>query len=344
MCRCKQWLPYRMAIVAEILDALHEKPVVGRLVGQVAGKAGKIVPIPQDIRGKFRHRSPGDRGSVRHVKVLVTLRAEAISIPHELFWGDPNMGIVAPGALTKPDRGVYDSFSGWRIMAFHAALPRFLKFGAGGEMGIVAGSALPGGDRLVQKDPWFSSLPEIIVTPVAGGFLVLLSEFPSFFNVATPASLLHRGMKVVGAEHHRWPPLSSLDRKLSSGGARPVIYLNRLPADAQPVEAGNQWGLSLLYGGSFHGTDRFPVHCDPDRSLPFLPDGVQGDHRLRGKGQIRRVEDDWNRCCLRSRESPGKEHDRQRQGQECHVKRTPNGASTFRNALKCDIPGSSIRA
>jgi hypothetical protein len=65
---------------------------------------------------------------------------------------------------------------------------------------------------------------------------------------------------------------------------------------------------------------------------------------LRGKGQIRRVEDDWNRCCLRSRESPGKEHDRQRQGQECHVKRTPNGASTFRNALKCDIPGSSIRA
>ena len=111
MCRCKQWLPYRMAIVAEILDALHEKPVVGRLVGQVAGKAGKIVPIPQDIRGKFRHRSPGDRGSVRHVKVLVTLRAEAISIPHELFWGDPTMGIVAPGALTKPDRGVYDSFS-----------------------------------------------------------------------------------------------------------------------------------------------------------------------------------------------------------------------------------------
>src|SRR5512139_42351 len=110
-------------------------------------------------------------------------------------------------------------------------------------MGIVAGSTLPCGDRLVQKDPWFSSLSEIIVTPVAGGLLVLLPEFPILFNVATPASLLHRGMKVVGTELHRGLPLSSLDRKASSGEARPIIHSNRLPADVQPVETGNQWGL-----------------------------------------------------------------------------------------------------
>jgi hypothetical protein len=294
-----------MATVTELRDALHEESVVGRLVGQVAGKAGKIVPVPRDIPGKLRHRPPGDRGPVRPVKVLVALRAEAVSTPHELLWGDPRMGVVAPGALTGPDRGVHDPFPGWRFMAFHAALPRLLKSGAGGEMGIVAGSALPGGDRLVQKDPRFSSLPVIIVTPVAGGFLVLPSEFPTLFDVATPASLLHRGMKVVGAEHHRGPPLSSLDRKLSSGGARPVIHPDRLPADVQPVEAGNQWGLSLLNGGSFHGTDRFPVHGDPDRRLPLLPNSVQRDHRLGGKGQVRRVEDDRNRCCLRSHERPG---------------------------------------
>jgi len=178
-------------------------------------------------------------------------------------------------------------------------------------MGIVAGSALPGGDRRVQKDPWFSPLPVILVTPVAGGFLVLSPEFPPLINVATPASLLHRGMKVVGTEHYRGFPLPSLDRKLSSGGARPVIHPNRLPADVQPVETGNQWGLSLLNAASVHGTNRFPVHGDPDRSLPLLPYGVQGDHRLRGKGQVRRIEDDRNRCCLRSRESPGKDQDQQ---------------------------------
>ncbi len=214
--------------------------------------------------------------------ILVALRTEAISIPNELFWGDPRMGIVAPGALTKPDRGVHDPFSGWRIMAFHAALPRFLKFGAGGEMGIVAGSALPGGDGLVKKDPWFSSLPEIIVTPVAGGFLVLLPEFPSLFNVAIPASLLHRGMKVVGAEHHRGPPFSSLDRKLSYGRARLVIHSDRHPTDVQPVETGDQWGLSFLNDDSVHRTNRFSVHGDTDRSLPLLPYSVKGDHRLRG--------------------------------------------------------------
>jgi hypothetical protein len=229
-----------MATVAELRDALHEELVVGRLVRQVASKAGKIVSVPQDIRGKLRHRPPGDRGPVHPVKFLVALRTETVSIPHELFWGDPRMGIVAPGALTKPDRGVHDSFSGWRIMAFHATLPRFLQFGAGGEMGIVAGSALPGGNGLVQKDPGFSSLPEIIVTPVAGGFLVLLPEFPSLFNVAIPASFLHRGMKEVGTEHHRGFSLSSLDRKLSSGGTRLVIHSDRLPTDVQPVEAGNQ--------------------------------------------------------------------------------------------------------
>src|SRR5512143_2833417 len=255
MCRCKQWLPYRMAIVAEIRGALHEKPVVGRLVGQVAGKAGKIVPVPRDIRGKLRHRSPGSRGPVHPVKALVAFRAETVSIPHELFGGDPRVGIVASGALTEPDGGVHDSFPGRRILAFHAPLPRFLKFGAGGEMGIVAGSALPGGDGFVQKDPRFSSLPEIIVTPVAGGFLVLLPEFPSLFDVATPASLLHRGMKVVGTEHQRGFPLCSLDRKLSSGGTRPVIHPDRLPADVQPVEAGNERRLSLLNAGSLDGTD-----------------------------------------------------------------------------------------
>jgi len=226
--------------VAEFRGALHEEPVVGRLVGQVTGKAGKIVSVPQDIRGKLRHRPPGDRGPVHPVKFLVALRTETVSIPHELFWGDPRMGIVAPGALTKPDRGVHYSFSGWRIMAFHAALPRFLKFGASGEMGIVAGSALPGGNGLVQKDPWFSSLTEIIVTPVAGGFLVLLLEFPFLFNVATPASCLHRGMKEVGTEHHRGFSLSSLDRKLSSGGTRLVIHSDRLPTDVQTIEDGNQ--------------------------------------------------------------------------------------------------------
>jgi len=73
-------------------------------------KAGKIVPILR-TSGEVSSSFPGDRGSVRHVKVLVTLRAEAISIPHELFWGDPNMGSWHPVALTKPDRGVYDSFS-----------------------------------------------------------------------------------------------------------------------------------------------------------------------------------------------------------------------------------------
>jgi len=229
-----------MATVAELRGTLYEEPVVGRLVGQVAGKAGKIVSVPQDIRGKLRHRAPDDRGTMHPMKVLVALRTEAVSIPHELFGGDPRMGIVAPGALTKPDRGVHDSFPGWRIMAIHAALPRLLKFGAGGEMGIVAGSALPGGDRLVQKDPWFSSLPKIIVTPVAGGFLVLLLEFPFLFNVATPASCLHRGMKEVGTEHHRGFSLSSLDRKLSSGGTRLVIHSDRLPTDVQPIEAGNQ--------------------------------------------------------------------------------------------------------
>ena len=226
--------------MAELRGALHEKPFVGRTVGQVAGKAGKIIPVPRDIPGKLRHRAPCDRGPVHPVKVLVAFRTEAVSLPHELFGGDPRMGVVAAGALTGPDRGVHDPFSGWRIMAFHTALPRLLKFGAGGEMGIVAGSALPGGNRLVQKDPWFSSLTEIIVTPVAGGFLVLPPEFPSLFNVATPASLLHRGMKVVGTEHHWGFPLSSLDRKVSSGGVRPVIHSNRLPTDVQPVETGNQ--------------------------------------------------------------------------------------------------------
>jgi hypothetical protein len=298
-----------MAIVAEILGALHEKPIVGRLVGQVAGKTGKIVPVPQDIRGKLRHRAPGNRGPMHPVKVLVAFRTKAVSIPHELFGGYPRMGIVAPGALTKPDRGVHDSFSGWRIMAFHAALPRFLKFGASGEMGIVAGSALPGGDGLVQKDPWFSSHPEIIVTPVAGGFLVFLSEFPSLLNVATPASLLHRGMKEVGTEHHRRFPLSSLDRNLSSGGTRLVIHSNRLPTDVQPVEARNEWRLSLLNAGSAHGTDRFSVHGDSDRRLPFLPYNMEGDHWLRGKGQVGRIENDRNRCCLHSRESPCEERD-----------------------------------
>ena len=195
----------------------------------------------------------------------------------------------------------------------------------------------------MQKDPWFSSLPEIIVTPVAGGFLVLLPEFPSLFNVTTPASLLHRGMKGVGTEHHRGFPLSSLDRKLSSGGTRLEIHSNRLPTDVQPVEAGNQCNLSLLGGGSFHGTDRFPIRGDPDRSLPLLPNGVQGDHRLGGKGQIRRVEDDRNRCCLRARESPGKERDQQRQAQECHVKRTPSGSNSFRNALRYNGSASAIR-
>src|SRR5512139_1034485 len=131
-------------------------------------------------------------------------------------------------------------------------------------MGIVAGSALPGGDGLVQKDPGFSSLPEIIVTPVAGGFLVLPPEISPLFDVATPASLLHRGMKEVGTEHHRGFPLSSLDRKLSSGDARLIIHSNRLPTDVQPIETGDQCGLSLLNGGSLPGTDRFPVHGDPD--------------------------------------------------------------------------------
>jgi hypothetical protein len=298
-----------MATVAELRGALYEEPVVGRLVREVAGKAGKIVSVPQDIRGKLRHRAPGNRGPVHPVIVLVAFRTEAVSIPHELFGGDPRVGIVAPGALTKPDRGVHDSFSGWRIMAFHAALPRFLKFGAGGEMGIVAGSALAGGDRLVQKDPWVSSLSEIIVTPVAGGFLVLLPEFPSLFNVATPASLLHRGMKIVGAEHQRGFPLSSLDRKLSSGETRLVIHSNRLPTDVQPVEARNEWRLSLLNAGSVHGTDRFSVHGDPDRRLPLLPYNMEGDHWLRGKGQVGRIENDRNRCCLHSRESPCEEND-----------------------------------
>ena len=121
-------LPYRMATVTEFRGALHEKPVVGRLVWQVAGKAGKIVPVPRDIRRKLRHRAPGDRGPVHPVKVLVALRAEAISIPHELLGGDPRMGVVAPGALTRPDRGVHDSFPGWHIMTFHTTLPRLLKF------------------------------------------------------------------------------------------------------------------------------------------------------------------------------------------------------------------------
>src|SRR3990172_4114888 len=95
-----------MATVTELRGALHEKPGVGRLVGQVAGKAGKIVPVPRDVRGKFRHRAPDDRGPVHPVKVLVALRAEAVSIPHELFGGDPRMGGVAPGALTGSCRKI----------------------------------------------------------------------------------------------------------------------------------------------------------------------------------------------------------------------------------------------
>ena len=116
-------LPYRMATVTELRDALHEESVVGRLVGQVAGKTGKIVPVPRDIPWKLRHRPPGGRGPVHHVKVLVALRAEAVSTPNELLRGDPRMGVVALGALTGPDRCVYDPFPGWRVMAFHAALP-----------------------------------------------------------------------------------------------------------------------------------------------------------------------------------------------------------------------------
>lgn len=65
----------RMATVAELQGALHEEPVVVRLMGQVAGKAGKIVPVPQDIRGKHRHRASGDRGPVHPVKDLMAHRA-----------------------------------------------------------------------------------------------------------------------------------------------------------------------------------------------------------------------------------------------------------------------------
>jgi hypothetical protein len=160
MFRCTQFLTYRMAIVAKLRGALHQKPFDCRLVRQVAGKAGKIVPVPRDIRGKPRHRALGGRGPVDPMIGLVALRTEAVPIPHELLWGDPRMGVVAPGALTGPDRSVYDPFPGWRVMAFHAALPRLLKSGAGGEMGIVAGSALPGGDRSCRKIPDFPPFPK----------------------------------------------------------------------------------------------------------------------------------------------------------------------------------------
>lgn len=261
-----------MAPPAKLFRGIRKKPLVGGLMGEVAGKAREGPPVPRRIGGQGGHGAPCRLAAVMGMGTRVASDTETVSPANELLRCRSRVGVVAGGALPAPYRPVDAPPHGIRVVARQAPLGVLLELGERGTVRIVARRAFAFGDGLVKVPRFpFRCLFKIVVAGVACLLLVLLLQFPVLEEVASIASVVQGRVETDRPENQRRIPFPSGKGEPVGGGTRKKIYPCGSWAGLDAVDPGRQANVAPLERFSLERTHRLPVDGYGERRVfPLL--------------------------------------------------------------------------